>query len=109
MKSVVTSPSKTPVVVPASQATETQLFFDGFSNILLGPALSKVTFYQTVGVTPEGNEMRKMSHVVVLPTAALVDFCGKVLKQVATHEKQLKAAFEQQSNLVLKPTAQKSE
>lgn len=73
-------------LVPLDQTTCQQVFFDGFSGVLLSKAISKITFHHVVGVTTEGREQRKPMLTMAIPTSVLIELCEKFLSDAKEYD-----------------------
>jgi hypothetical protein len=63
-----------------------QLFVDGFQNMLVSNANSKIQFFQTVSVDTEARiENRRLVQTLVIPTEVMADLCQKFFAHLARH------------------------
>lgn len=84
-------------ILPPNQPITPQMFFDGYSHLLVSAANTKITFHQLVSITDKGAEQRKMALTAVLPTAALVEMCQAILENIKLNESGLLTAMEDQN------------
>lgn len=76
-----------------------EIFADGVSQTLLGPAISKVDFHKTVSAeansTGEVLEVRQIVMRVSIPTAQLIEFMVSLLGQISSNPQPLLDAIDQ--------------
>lgn len=65
-----------------------EVFSDGFSQLLVGPAISKVLLHSvTIPATGSGDiEQRQAVMRLTMPTAQLIEMCRKVLANVCINQ-----------------------
>lgn len=75
-------------------------FVDGSHGVQMGPALSRILFYQVVSSEDSRTELRRISMALSLPTSALVELCVNTLSAVVQNSDALKNANEAQMNTI---------
>lgn len=102
-------PDTAPFVYVGSETPSCQqMFFDGYSTVLMSPTTSKVTFYQTIGFDPDGREKRKEMLTLVLPTIAMADYCQKFLQNMTSNADAIKSAVDSDFERLLSLETQSS-
>ena len=75
-----------------------EVFGDGISQSIIGPANTRLTFYRVDSVDREGEsliEKRRPVLNVVVPTVALVNFFGFFMTQISANGEGLVAALDE--------------
>lgn len=73
-------------------------YIDGVARVAVGPIVSRVSFYSTADIVEENGlpvENRVVTSKLVVPTAALAEFCAQVLQSLRQNETQLTTALNQ--------------
>jgi hypothetical protein len=71
-----------------------EIYADGVTNSSLGIPLTKLTFHSVVDVTPEGNEVRKVTHRLTIPTNSLLEICRNILFHAKQNQEGLSGAYD---------------
>jgi len=84
-------------------------FADGFGQVLMAPAVSKISLYTTEDVSADETgaqvETRRVSRKLVVPTRTLVEFCMQTLSSLKANKALLEQYNNQQIDLIDKAAA----
>lgn len=90
------------IIIPESEITCEQLYVDGVSGTMMGPANSKIAFHQVVSVDPlTMQEKRKIVLNTIIPTSVLVEFCQNILKGIQENSNMMKTAISENEAKIL--------
>lgn len=66
-------------------------FFDGVAQVMTGPLVTRISFYQLVGIQPdEGGasvEQRLMKGHIAIPTVSMAQFCLQYLEGIRSNDR----------------------
>lgn len=65
------------------------IFIDGMSNLVAGPATAKISFYSTISAS-ETEETRRMEVRLVMTTDVMIDIVEKLRSSIMKNEEKLK-------------------
>ena len=72
-------------LLPINEVTCPQVFYDGFSRILVSDANAKITLDQVVSVN-DGRAQQKPMVTLVIPTATMIQLCKNFLENAEQRE-----------------------